>query len=299
MSLPRWFPLARKEARTILTSKGPWALAILLVLWGYRPSYGGWDYLGPDMTVGFVQVASTLLLPLGVLLLSYQSIVGERASGSLKFVLGLPLTRTDILVGKILGRSTGIAIPVTAAAIVLGLIGVARFGLFSPLLFLAVLLAMLLYVVVLVSIATAVSAVTTSTVRATGVIFGVVYLVLTVLWKTVAGMTYSNLTGYVANPNNAPADGLLFALLRISPDRAYRVLTNWVLGVGNSGAGYESVITKLHTPTHINVYVVEAAFETKPIPVYLHEISGLVVLMLWLVVPLGLARYRFERSDLV
>ncbi|GAA0272789.1 MULTISPECIES: ABC transporter permease subunit [Halobacteriales] len=299
MARPRWFPLARKEARTILTSKGPWALAILLVLWGYRPSYVGWDYLGPDMTVGFVQVASTFLLPLGVLLLSYRSIVGERTSGSLKFVLGLPLTRTDILVGKILGRSAGIAIPVTAAALVLGLIGVARFGLFSPLLFLAVFLAMLLYVVVLVSIATAVSAVTTSTVRATGVIFGVVYLVLTVLWKTVAGMTYSNLTGLAATPTNAPADGLLFALLRISPDRAYRVLTNWILEVGNSGAGYTGVITKLHTPTAVNAYVVEAAFETKPIPVYLHEILGLVVLLLWLVVPLGLARYRFERGDLV
>lgn len=298
MSLPRWFPLARKEARTLLTSRGPWALAILLVLWGYRPSYVGWDGLGPDVTVAFVQIAGTFVLPLGVLLLSYRSVVGERTAGSLKFVLGLPLTRTDVLVGKVLGRSVGIAVPVTVAAVVLGLIGFVRFGLFSPFLFLAVLLATLLYVVVLVSVATAVSAATTSTVRATGVAFGVVYLALTVLWKIIAGMTYSNLTGRAADAYDAPADGLLFALLRLSPERAYRVVTNWLLGVGNSGASYDAVLTKLEPGVGINVYVVEATFEPGTVPFYLHEVSGLVVLLLWLVVPLGLARYRFERGDL-
>ncbi|WP_264556269.1 ABC transporter permease [Halocatena marina] len=299
MDPPRWFPLARKEARTLLTAKGPWALAVLLVLWGYRPSYAGWDGLGPDITAGFVQIAGSYLLPLGVLLLSYQSIVGERTSGSIKFTLGLPLTRTDVLVGKVLGRSAGITIPVTAAAVVLGLIGLVRFGLFSPLLFLAILLATALYIVVLVAVATAVSAVTSSTVRATGIIVGIVYLVLTIFWKTASGMIYSNLSGRAADTFNTSADGLLFALLRISPGRAYRVLTNWLLGVGNSGAGYDSVIMKLQPRIGVNVYVVEATFEAGAVPLYLHEISGLVVLLLWLIVPLGLARYHFERRDLV
>ncbi|MFC6964192.1 hypothetical protein ACFQJ8_21500 [Halocatena marina] len=47
------------------------------------------------------------------------------------------------------------------------------------------------------------------------------------------------------------------------------------------------------------MYVVEATFEAGAVPLYLHEISGLVVLLLWLIVPLGLARYHFERRDLV
>lgn len=92
----RWFLLARKEFRAVVTSKGAWLLALLLVLGGYRPSYIGWDALGTDITVAYIQNAVRVLLPLGVLLLSYQSIVGERTSGSLKFVLGLPLTRTDV-----------------------------------------------------------------------------------------------------------------------------------------------------------------------------------------------------------
>lgn len=73
----RWSPLARKESRTVLTSKGVWLLAILLVPWGYRPDYAGWDALGPAITVAYVQVAALVILPLGVLLLSYQSIIGE------------------------------------------------------------------------------------------------------------------------------------------------------------------------------------------------------------------------------
>ena len=92
----RWSPLARKECRAVATSKGVWLLAVALVLWGYRPSYVGWDGLGANITAGYVQVAGTVLLPLGVLLLSYQSIVGERTSGSVKFVLGLPQVQLEI-----------------------------------------------------------------------------------------------------------------------------------------------------------------------------------------------------------
>jgi len=275
---------------------------VLLVVWAYRPSYNGWQGLGPNLTVGFVQTAGSFLLPVGVLLLCYRSIVGERTSGSLKFVLGLPLTRSDILVGKVTGRSVGLAIPVSAAAVALGLIGIVRFGLFSPLLFVGVLLATLLYVMTLVSVATAISAITSSTVRAATVVFGGVYLVFTVFWTGFAQAVYGMVRGPAPGTTgsfNAPADGLFFALLRISPGRGYRLLTNWLLGVGNSGAGYDAVITKLQTPTSINVYAVESAFQGQTPPAYLHEASGLVVLLIWLVVPLGLARYRFQRSDLV
>ena len=296
---PRWLPLAREEARGLLTAKGPWLLAGLLTVWGYRPSYVGWQGLGPDMTAGFVQTAGSFLLPLGVLLLSYRSVVGERTAGSLKFVLGLPLTRSEILLGKVLGRSAGLAVPVSAAAIVLGVIGVVRFGVFSPLLFSGVLLATLLYVVTLVSIGTAVSAVTTSTVRAAGAVFGGVYLLVTVFWTRFAELLYTLLGGQSTGAFTAPADGLFFVLFRLSPDRSYRVLTNWLLGVGNSGATYDAVITKLDTPTSITIYTVESAFGGQTPPAYLHEISGLVMLVCWIVVPLGVARYLFERGDLV
>ena len=305
---PRWLPLAREEARGLLTAKGPWILAVLLVLWGYRPTYVGWQGLGSNMTIGFLQTAGSFLLPLGVLLLSYRSVVGERTSGSLKFILGLPMTRSDVLVGKVLGRSAGIAIPISAAAVTLGVIGLIRFGAFSPLLFCGVLLSTVVYVMSLVSVGTAISAVTTSTVRAAGAAFGGVYLVFTAFWTKFAEIIYATVgtappetTVGTASVNSfsAPADGLFFLLLRLSPGRAYRVLTNWLLGVGNSGGSFDAVITKLETPTSITIYTVESAFHGQTPPAYLHELSGVVILLCWLLVPLGVARYRFERGDLV
>lgn len=295
----RWFPLARKECRSVLTSKGVWLLALLLVLWGYRPSYIGWDALGPDITVAYIQNAVRVLLPLGVLLLSYQSIVGERTSGSLKFVLGLPLTRTDVLIGKIVGRTIGMSVPVVGSCFALGVIGLVRYGPFSVLLFIAVLLATILYVLVLVSLATAVSAVVERTVTAAGTVFAGVFLLLTLFFQQAIVGLYSHVTGTPLNPFDLPADGPLFFLIRLSPGGAYRVLTNWFFGVGNSADSYSIVLTKLEPHVSINAFVVESAFSTGSIPVYLHESISLLNLLFWLLVPLGIARYRFSRGDLV
>jgi ABC-type transport system involved in multi-copper enzyme maturation permease subunit len=298
MALPRWFPVARKEAVTLFKSKAIWILAPLLVVWGYGPTYESWDVLGPNVTVGFVQAAGSVLLPLGVLLLTYRSIIEERTSGSLKFLLGLPLTRTDILVGKVLGRSAGAVLPFALSAVVLGTIGGIKFGLFSPLRFVGVFLVTVLYIVVLVSVAIAVSAATSSEVRITAVLFGVFFLILTLLWRLIGASIYSAATGTAANPFDPPADGLLFAILRISPGRAYRTVTNWILGVGNSGGQYTSVIDVMYPGLSTNEYVVDAAFSGQAVPVYLHESLGLVVLLLWGIIPLVLAGYRFKRGDL-
>lgn len=299
VGLMRWYPLARKEARTVVTSKGVWLLAVLIVLWGYRPSYVGWDGLGADITAGYVQIAGTVLLPLGVLLLSYQSIVGERTSGSMKFILGLPLTRTDVLLGKVAGRTAGIAGPVTVACLLLGGIGLVDHGVFNPVLFLGMIVITLAYVGVLVSIGTAVSAVAKRTVTAAGTVFGVIFLPLVLFWTQISTAIFTQVTGTPVNPYEPPASGPLFFLLRLSPDGAYRVVSNWLLGVGNSANTYSHVLTKLEPQTQTNAYVVEATFAPGTAPLYLHEAVGLLVLLVWAVVPLGFARYYFSRGDAV
>ncbi|SDY80740.1 ABC transporter permease [Halopenitus persicus] len=295
----RWSPLARKEARTVVTSKGVWLLAVLMVLWGYRPSYIGWDGLGANITAGYVQIAGTVLLPLGVLLLTYQSIVGERTSGSVKFILGLPLTRTDILLGKVAGRTAGIAGPVAVACLVLGILGLVDHGVFNPILFLGMVLSTIVYVGVLVSIGTAVSAVAKRTVTAAGTVFGVIFLPLVLFWTQISTALFTQVTGTPVNPYEPPASGPLFLLLRLSPDGAYRVVSNWLLGVGNSANTYSHVLTKLEPQTQTNAYVVEATFAPGTAPLYLNEAVGLLILLVWAVVPLGFARYYFSRGDAV
>ncbi|WP_284010378.1 ABC transporter permease [Haloarcula pelagica] len=295
----RWFPLARKECRTILTSKGSWALVVLVVLWGYRPTYVGWDGLGPDLTIAFVQYVALVIPPLGILLLSFQSIVGERTAGSLKFVLGLPLTRTDILTGKVVGRAAGIGGAVLLGIVLLTGVGLVRFGSFDVLTYGGVVLVTLLYVAVLVSVGVAISAVSTTAVRATGALVGGFFLPFVLFWSLLANTIYGQLTGQPVNPYDPPASGPLFLLHRLSPTGAYNVVTNWLLGVGNSAAPYTSVLTKRAPGSNINALVVETTFDAGAIPFYLQEWVAVLVLLVWLLGPLGLARYAFERGDLV
>jgi ABC-type transport system involved in multi-copper enzyme maturation permease subunit len=292
----RWSPLARKECRAVATSKGVWLLSVLLVLWGYRPSYVGWDALGANMTAGYVQLAGTALLPLGVLLLSYQSVVGERRSGSLKFVLALPLTRTDVLLGKVVGRTVGIAGPLCVAFGALGVIGLLNHGVFDPLSFVGVVLVTLAYASVMVALAVSISTLVSRTVTAAGAVFGGVFLPVVLLWTPLVTALFTRVTGAPVDAFDPPAAGSLFFLLRLSPGGAYRVVTNWMLGVGNSAETYDQVLTKLQPNVTTNAYVVEATF-SQEVPLYLHESLGLVVLLAWFVVPLAVARYRFTRGD--
>lgn len=294
----RWFPLARKEFRGIVWYKGTWLFTALLVYFGYQPSYRGYRGIGPDITIAYIQNFATLLLPLGVLLLSYRSIIKERRSGSLKIPLGLPLTRTDVLLGKIAGRTAGLGASVLVACLALGSYGLVRYGLFSPLRFVAVVLVTLLYVVMLVSIATAISAVARRAITATTGVFAGVFLPLFAFWDPIIRMVNNTFLGSASGPQGFDPGGPYFLLLRLAPGNAYTVLTNWILGVGNAAQGYQGVLRMTESASaYVNVTMVETALQDPPI--YLHEAGGLLILLGWAAVPLGLAWMRFSRGDVL
>ncbi|THE63854.1 nitrite reductase [Salinadaptatus halalkaliphilus] len=294
----RWFPLARQECKALVSSKGVWLLALVLPLWTYRPAYRTWNELGPDMTIGFVQHSAAFVLPLAAIALGYRAIVGDRSSGSLRFVLGLPLTRRDVLLGKLVGRTVGIAIPVGIALAVVTVVGVVRFGLFSPLRYLAVLVVTFAYLAVLVSIVVSVSALAGRAATAAATLFVGLLVVFETLWQLLAPMLYSRLTGTPVNLYDPPADGRLFLIDRLAPSRAYNTVTNWLLEAGNSAGFHNSVISDLEPNVSSNVLVVDNTFEPGAVPLYLHEAGGLVILAAWGLVPLSIAYYRFDRGDL-
>lgn len=294
----RWYPLAREECRTLLSSKGVWLVALALPLWTYRPSYETWNELGPDVTIGFVQFAGGVVLPLAAIALCYRTIVGERTSGSLKFVLGLPLTRGEILVGKLVGRTVGIAIPTMLALGIVTVAGVVRFGIFSPLRYLAVLAVTIAYLGVLVSIVVSVSALAGRAATAATTLFVGLFVVFEVLWQMLSPRLYARLTGTPVDPYDPPAEGGLFLLDRLAPSGAYNTVTNWLLGTGNSAWFHTGVISDLQPDTSSNVLVVDNTFDPGTVPLYLHEAGGLLILAAWGLVPLAVAYYRFDRGDL-
>lgn len=290
----RWSPLARSEYRTVLTSKGAWILALLVVLWGFRPTYTGWDAVEQNITIGYIQTGVDLFLPIGALLLSYQSLIGERTTGSIKFLLGLPLTRSQILFGKTTGRFIGIGTALIAATFVLAGIGLVEHGTFSLLPFLGTLVTTLLFASSMVAIGVFISTITQRTVTAATGVFA--YLIVTLFWSQIVTSVYTAVTGIPVDPYDAPASGPLFFALRLTPDGAYNVLTNWLLGVGNSTELFHIVYTKLAPGVSVNAFVVEAAFDGGG-PWYLHPVLSLAVLLVWVVVPVVLARRVFSRGD--
>lgn len=290
----RWFPLARKEFRGIVRYKGTWLFTALLVYFGYQPNYLGYRGIGTDITIAYIQNFATMLLPLGVLLLSYRSIIKERRSGSLKIPLGLPLTRTDVLLGKIAGRTMGLGASVLVACLALGGYGLVRYGLFSPLRFVGVVFTTLLYVLVLVSMATAVSAVTRRAITATAAVFAGVYLPLFTLWSVI--VTWANNTFLAANAQASP-EGPYFLLVRLAPGNAYTVLTNWMMGIGNASLGYIGVLRRIESSMEGMTPIAQTALQNPPI--YLHESVGLLILAVWAIVPLGVAWMRFTRGDIL
>lgn len=279
---PRWLPLARMEARRVLGSYAPWALAVALAFWLYRPTFGVGAELGSDITAGFLARIGFALVPLAVVLLCYRTVAGERDSGELQLAANLPLSRHELLVAKYTGRLTGVMAPVALALALVTVVGLVRHGLFSPARYLAILGLSVLYVAALVAILLAISASATRSVTAIGA--SLVALVLDLFWDPVSGFLVDAAAslGPVGRSERA-----LLVLERLSPSGAYQASANWLLGLPNS-------TTTL--PTGGASAVSARLGET---PWYLHGAGGLAVLVAWLGCALAVAMVVFDRGDLL
>ncbi|WP_330631316.1 ABC transporter permease subunit [Halocatena halophila] len=78
----------------------------------------------PSMDTAVVGVGSllSLTIPVVALLSSYATIIGERNSGSIRFLVGLPNSRSDAFVGKFISRSLVVVIPLVLGLLLAGII---------------------------------------------------------------------------------------------------------------------------------------------------------------------------------
>ncbi len=108
--------IAEKEFKDGLRNR--WMIAITLI---FAVMASGLSWFGSASvgSIGFSSVANTIvslsslnvfLLPLIALLLSYQAIVGEDEDGTLLLLLTYPLTKAELLLGKLLGQTSTLAI---------------------------------------------------------------------------------------------------------------------------------------------------------------------------------------------
>lgn len=270
--------VARKDFADARRSKALLALAVLFVALGMGGTYLYTILPSMDPSIGpvtetglytFLSQITGLFIALGALVVSYKAIAGETESGSGKLLLGLPHTRADVFVGKVVGRAgvmlaalvVGLVATLAIATVVLGNIGVTSF-----LVFLGV---TLVFGLVYVSLMVSVSASTTSTSRAATLAIGV-FVVLELFWDAVVFVVVFVANGFAAPAGQMPTWAL--ALNGFSPSIAYQTAVGWLLG-WTSGAG-------MAVPFHQQAWF------------------ALLVLVVWAVVPALIGFHRYNQADL-
>lgn len=288
-----WIEVARKDIADARRSWMLWTLgglfAVLLLAAPWHPVLVLQERpseLPNVIWIAPVIIVSRWAIPLTALVVGYGAIVGERETGSLRLLLGLPITRCDVVVGKVLGRSVVFGVTLLAG---LALVGGEVWYLYGaiPLDGYAIFVTMtLLYGLIFVWIGVGLSSLLRARARAMAASAGVFALV-TLVWHVVpAGAFYladGRFPDNVPEPWDPPA---WFVFLgNANPVRGHLAIAgDWM--PDGLPVTRESTLSYRH-------YAIEG-----PGPVYLQPEFMLVVLALWALVPLLLGAWRFGRSDL-
>lgn len=216
---------------------------------------------------------SVYLVPLVGIMVGYKAIAGERASGSIRLILGLPNTRGEVFLGKLLGQTA-----VVSAAILVGygaaaLVALISYDSFALVEFGIYTLLTLLYALVCVSLAIGFSATTKSRKRAlAGAI--TVYSLILLFWDGIVAVIQALIIGYRVPVGEQPA--WLSVVFSLNPSTAFAHATRAVI------PEYREITRFPYLAT--NAWV---------------DWYGFIVLALWIIIPLAIGYFCFKKADIV
>ncbi|WP_435063455.1 ABC transporter permease [Halobaculum sp. EA56] len=277
--------VARKDfqdavrSRWLLGLTAFFVLLVSVVVYLVRPGEG--QTLSTSALLGSIFVRDALvttLIPLIALVVSYNAVVGERESGSLKLLLALPHSRADVVFGKVVGRAGAIAVPVSVGFLLPAL--VAAIGPLSLQVgtFLGYILLTLLLSSAFVAIAVGFSSAVASNRLAIGGAVGL-YFLFVPLW----GAIQFPLRLYLGTggPGWLPIAGseLLRLLRLINPTGSFKIVSGEFVGGLLFAAGRGGTEAAGQYGTQM-------------------EIAAFAMLAAWLLVPPLLGLWRFEGEDL-
>ena len=267
--------IARKEFGDALRSRVVWGIvAVIAAMTSLSaalpllvPEAGG----GAEAAIGGASQFAGLLVPIMALIAAYLSIAGERESGSLKVLLGLPPSRGEVLAGKFLGRGAAVAAGIASGFAISGAITAVLYGRLPVVAFLVTTALTVLLAVSFLGIAVGISALSETRARAMTLAI-TAYLGLTLLWDLAPNGVHLLVTGRLP-AGNPPAWFLLVGGL--NPTGAYNALVQRALLGGGAGTAVGG-----------------------PSPAYLSPVTFLAVMVAWAAVPLLVGYLGFRRADL-
>lgn len=278
-----WAHVARKDFADASRSKLLWGLTVILLLLvaglsviPYLLDSDGSVAFGAGLT--FVFGAVGFLIPIIGLVVGYRSIVGERESGSIRFLLGLPNSRRDVVIGKVIGRAIVVAVPTIFAFIVGAIVIYALYTGFEVINYLGLFVFTLIMGLVYVAIAVSVSASVSSRAKAVAGVL-VYFIVFEVLWTFILMAVYWLVNGKL--PLLQVPAWYVF-LERLTPGGALSAVGLALINAAGGGSDALSTASRV----------------IGEVPFYLDLWVSWVVIIAWIVVPLALGYLRFRKAAL-
>ena len=263
--------IAGKEFRDRIRNR--WVLAVALVFTAFALviAYFGAAQQG---AVGFASIEVTIaslvslviyLIPLIALILGFDAIVGERERGSLDLLLSMPITRLELLLGKYLGLATALALSTVAGFGLVGMVLLTEFDFNALFHYAGFVLTSVLLGMSFLSMAIAVSVFAADRTRASGLAIALWFFFVLVFDLLLLGALVATGGRY---------GGEIFPWLMLAnPADVFRVLNVFSLDEVRSLYGLSTVFPEgLAAPWKLTL-----------------------VMTSWIIAPLGIAAWRFER----
>ncbi|EMA53513.1 MULTISPECIES: ABC transporter permease subunit [Halococcus] len=212
------------------------------------------------------------LIPLVALVVGYKAVAGEREHGSIRLTLGLPNTRRDVFLGKVIGQTAVVSVAILFGYSTAALIALLTYDSFALDVFVVYTLLSMLYALVCISIAVSFSASTRSLQQAI-IGAGAIYLVTLILWDSVLTLLITVFVNNPSQPESFPDWLILFSYM--NPSTAFAQATRAVIP-----AAREITVFPLLGATLWNDWY------------------GFIVMGLWILVPLTIGHLLFSRADI-
>ncbi|WP_121743737.1 ABC transporter permease subunit [Natronorubrum halophilum] len=280
-----WARIARKDFEDASRAMTLWILTALMILLVagissiphliHTPGQG--PAPGFDEAISFLFSVVVTMASIIALVVGYQSIVGERESGSIRFLLGLPNTRLDVVVGKVLGRAAVVAVPTVIGFAVGGVVIAILYDGFDIATYAGLLAFSLLVGLVYVSLAVGVSASVDTRAKAVAGVLGV-YIISDWLWWVVPMAIYWLLERELPGGTDLPVWYLFVERLGI-----------WEPLAAISGTIVEIPGSETVSP---------ADRLAGDVPFFLEPWFAWAFVAAWILVPLAIGYYRFNRTIL-
>ncbi|ELY65832.1 ABC transporter permease [Natrinema versiforme] len=290
--------VAKKDFQDSIRSWLFWGLSVFFfTLMAALAGFLSWANPDDLTTIGFISLVSQvckLVIPLIALMLGWKSIAGERETGSIKVLLSLPHSRRDVLIGKLLGRTAVLTLSLIIGFLI-GMVAVAvAVSEFSFPAYIAFLAMTIVYGLAYMSIAVSLSSLTRSTTMAGAAMFGV-FVLFYIVWNSIQsalGLLMNR--GYI--------EGVDYTATNFAGQQVERTrLPDWAqfINMVDPGNAYQNTITLFSSLSSDSIGTTfnEAAFPNG-FPFFLQDWFSGIILLFWIVVPLAVAVYRFDRVDI-